>query len=276
VKGRGVFTPILSGRASFPGSTTEDEAAAEDKAAAAVAGKAALGAQAASEMVALVANTRAAAVFAPIRAAVDGAIGRAIAAMLLDKAPDEVTQQEATAALAKPVTAGDRHKTYRAQRAGIIAMIAKLSPEIIAPTFAQLSEDVLVSLDKGEAIGWATPAPNKRGASGNRAFRAHWFSIEVTFQQAGLGCSRDHAIGLTAGVWRGKRPANAPAATLLWGASIEALRKHLKTGEALDPNAIAEAAAEGAAVASGEKASADFMRRRSEYIAAWKTPLRRR
>ena len=137
-----------------------------------------------------------------------------------------------------------------------------------------------MALDNGEATGWATPAPNKRGRSGMRAFKELWFAIEVTFQQrkAGPKCSLDYAIGLTSGEWRDQEgPANAPAAVLPWNETFEGLRKHFKAGAALDPDAIAEAAAEGAAVASGRKASARFMRRRSEYIAVWgKLPLLRR
>jgi hypothetical protein len=52
-----------------------------------------------------------------VRERVDEAIGRAIAGVLLDKAPESVTMAEASAALANPVAKGDRERTYRAQRA---------------------------------------------------------------------------------------------------------------------------------------------------------------
>ena len=60
-------------------------------------------------------------------------IGRAIAAVLLDKPPDAVTQEEAFAALANPVVKGNRERTNRAIRAGLIAMAVKLEPEVIPP-----------------------------------------------------------------------------------------------------------------------------------------------
>ena len=210
-----------------------------------------------------------------IRAAVDEAAGRAIAAVLHDKTLETVTPEEAGAALKDPEAVGDRPRTYRAIRAGILAAVTKLTPDAFPPALAQQVEDGMIALDKGEATGWATPEPGKRSAPGKRAFKAHWFAIEVTFQKEQLKRSSDWAIGAVAGQWRGKRPKDAPPPILLWRASIEALQKHLKQGEAVDPDAIAEAAAEGKKVAAGGKASADFMRRRAEYIAVWNARTKR-
>jgi hypothetical protein len=281
VKGNGGFVPPWTGRAHLPGSTPAAESTAESKVAATLAARAALGAAFDNDVKALVSEDAAAAVFAPIRAAVDDAIGYAIAGVLLDKAPAEVTEPEAVAALANLFAKRGPERTNRAIRAGIRAMVTKLSPECVDSNFAQSIEDGLVALDNGEATGWATPAPNKRGRSGIRAFMEHWFSIEVTFQQrkAVPKCSRDHAIGLTADKWRDEeRPADAPGPILPWDASFAALQQHFKAGVALDKalalGAIAEAAAEGKKIAAGGEASADFMRRRNEYIAVWgKLPL---
>ena len=134
----------------------------------------------------------------------------------------------------------------------------------------------MAALDNGETLGWATPAPGKRGEPGKRAFKTLWLAIEVAFQRAHLGCSRDHALGVVTGQWRGeKRPKGAPLPILPWNASFEALQKHLKQGETIDPNAITEAEAEGKRAAKGREPSADFMRRRNEYIAAWNARAKR-
>jgi hypothetical protein len=266
VKGSGALTPPWSVRARLPGSTHAEETSAEAKAAALVANGAAL----------------AAAVFAPLRAAVDDAAGRAIAAVLLDKSPEKVTREEAAAALADPVALIDGRphdvraaQTYRAIRAGFLAVVTKLTPEILSPSLTHQFEDVMVALDNGETIGWATPAPGKRSEPGKRAFKAHWLAVEVAFQKEKLKRSRDYALGAVTGVWRGDRPADAPPPILRWRASFEALQKHLKQGEALDPAAIAEAEGEGKKIANGGEPSTDFMRRRNEYIVAWNAKAKR-
>ena len=267
MKGSGVLKPPWSGRARLPGSTGADEAAAEHKAAAVVASMAALTGEAQ----------------AVVRADVDGAIGRAIAAVLFDKAPKSVTPEEAAAALADPgPPADDRPRevraalTHRAIRAGILEAVTKLTPERLPPSLTHQIEDVMAALDNGETLGWATPAPGKRGEPGKRAFKTLWLAIEVAFQRAHLGCSRDHALGVVTGQWRGeKRPKGAPLPILPWSASFEALQKHLKQGETIDPNAITEAEAEGKRAAKGREPSADFMRRRNEYIAAWNARAKR-
>ena len=128
---------------------------------------------------------------AVVRAAMDDAIGRAIAAVLFDKAPKSVTPEEAAAALADPgPPADDRPRevraalTHRAIRAGILAAVTKLTPEDLPPSLTHQIEDVMVALDNGETLGWATPAPGKRGEPGKRAFKTLWLAIEVAFQQA--------------------------------------------------------------------------------------------
>ena len=92
-------------------------------------------------------NTRAAAVVAGmaaltgeaqavVRANMDDAIGRAIAAVFFDKAPKSVTPEEAAAALADPGPPADGRPrevraalTHRAIRAGILEAVTKLTPE---------------------------------------------------------------------------------------------------------------------------------------------------
>ena len=77
---------------------------------------------------------------AVVRANMDDAIGRAIAAVLFDKAPEAVTPEEAAAALADPGPPADGRPrevraalTHRAIRAGILEAVTKLTPERLPP-----------------------------------------------------------------------------------------------------------------------------------------------
>ena len=170
---------------------------------------------------------------------------------------ESVTPDQAAAALADPKPPADGRSrevraalTNRAIRAGILAAMTNLTPEVLSPSFTHRLEDGLVALDNGEAVGWATPAPGKRSEPGKRAFKTLWLAIEVNFQKEKLKRSRDYALGAVTGQWRnGKRPKGAPSPILPWSASFEALQKHLrqgkKLGETIDPNPITEAVAEG-------------------------------
>jgi hypothetical protein len=206
-----------------------------------------------------------------LKAQVREAVGAAIAAVLLDKPLDQVTPEEGAAALANPIVAQDHPRSARAVRAGIRALTATLALGVIPVAFAQLIEDGLVALDEGQVKGWTKPAPGRRGQSGDRTFRKHWLAIEVNYQETRRGCTRSHAIGFVTGRWRGKRAANAPPPSMPSTAALQDLWRQVKAGEALDlnPDAIAEARAVGESEARGGKPSADFLRRRSEYITEW-------
>lgn len=224
------------------------------------------------------------AVFVPIRTAVDDAIGRAVAAVLLDKPLDEVTREEASVALANPVAKGDIERTNRAIRAGIRAMALKLEPEILDPRFAGLIVAVTRRLDAGEwlNLGWATPAKtDQRGSPGVKAEEALWFAVEIAFLRAAYGVTLDKAIGIATGVYRlatgGRkgRSTSSPRPTMParsgWGRTT--IQTIIQLGEKSDPKAIADARREGMAARIGA-VSPDFFAFRRDYRATWAARLR--
>jgi hypothetical protein len=224
------------------------------------------------------------AVFAPIRAAVDGAIGRAIAGVLLDKPADEVTPEEAAAALAKPVAKGDPERTNRAIRAGMRAMAMKLESRLVAPKFLGLLVGVTKRLDAGEwrRLGWASPAKTARRKSpGVLAEEALWFTVEIIFLQAAYDISLDEAIGRATGVrrpssgGRSQRSRWSAAPTMParsgWGrTTIQAI---LQLGEETEPEAIADARQQGLAARTGDVAF-DFFAIRLTYLLTWRALLK--
>lgn len=281
MKGSGALTPPWTGRARLPGSTAIEEAAAEERAAAIIAPRAALGAAAASAVAALAAEVKAA--VAPIRPAIDDAIGRAVAAVLLDKPVDAVTREEALAALANPFAKRDPERTNRAIRAGMRAMAMKLESHLVDPGFAGLLVGVTKRLDAGEwrNLGWATPAKTtRRGLPGVRAEEALWFTVEIAFLRAAYDVSLDKAIGTATGVWRlgtggrNGRPAALSGPTMParagWGRTT--IQKIIRLGEKNDPERIADARREGKSARTGE-VSLGFFTFRLKYLSTWAARL---
>lgn len=203
MKGGGALTPPWTGRARLRGSTAAEERAAEERAAALIAPRAVLGVALASAAATLATDAKT--VVAPIRAAIDDAIGRAVAAILLNKPIEAVTRKEALAALANPFAKGDPERTNRAIRAGILAMTLKLDSHLVDPEFLGLIAGGVRRLDAGEwrNLGWASPAKTtRRGLPGVRAEEALWFTAEIAFLRAAYNVSLDKAIGAATGVWR--------------------------------------------------------------------------
>jgi hypothetical protein len=216
-----------------------------------------------------------------VREGVDEAIGRAIAGVLLDKAPESVTMLEASAALANPVAKGDRERAYRAQRAGLTAMMLTLESDIVDPGFAGLIIGVVRRLDSGEwrDLGWATPAKtNRRGSPGVKAEEALWLTVEIAYLQAFHGCSLDKAIGLATDIWRSKTGGrtmtkSVPTMPARYGWGRTTVQKIIRLGERNEPTRIADARREGKAARTGN-ASPGFVAFRREYLATWAARLR--
>jgi hypothetical protein len=192
-------------------------------------------------------------------------IGRAIAGARLDEPPEKVTPSQAVNALIFPDAIDDPRRTRRAIRAAMGAL-ATASPGVTLGPLIQVIVGKLDELDGGQARDWTVPAPKRRGRPAEPTSDTHALAVEVNYQEVLFKCSRDRAIGIVTGVWRGRKLPTAPLPIMPCTGSSEALRKRVKFGEAIDQKLefgeIAEAR-------RGDAVSVDFLRRRSQYIAAW-------
>jgi hypothetical protein len=282
VKGSEELTPpwtthAWTARARLPGLTAAEEAAVEVKVATLRAISATVREFDATHVMRGAAIR--AAVIASDRASIDDAIGRAMAAILLDKPQEAVTKNEVLAALAKPFAKKDPERTNRAQRAGILALAKNLDSHLVHHGFAGLIVDVVNRLDAGEwrKLGWATPAKTtRRGSPGVEAEEALWFAIEIAFLKAAYDVNIDKAIGLATGVWRSGtggrkgRPATNPAPTMPartgWGRTK--IQRLIQLGEKNKPDDIADARRQGKAARTGN-VDPDFFVIRRNYLATW-------
>ena len=136
-----------------------------------------------------------------------GYAGIAMASVKLGKPESEVTEAEAAAALADPVTIGDEELTWRTIRAGETAIVMVLSEAGVFPDWhAELRIDENVALDSGQGgTGLSTPAKSeaKRGRPSRLEDLRRILAREVHFALGqGIVDSREKAIEFVTGVSR--------------------------------------------------------------------------
>lgn len=203
-------------------------------------------------------------VMATLREHVEAAIGKAIAAVLLDKPQDAVTGPEARAALADWVKPGDAETTHRAIRAGLVAAAMKLEADLLPPKLAGEFVGTLKALDRGEARGFAIPATSQRwqGAS-RRDELATFIAAETHFRRSLEDVSIEEARARVTGVRRpGTRRAAPSPDTLsadLQMLTYDQVRDLYRAGiKLLGRDSVADAGEQGVAVREGRPIDPDF------------------
>lgn len=188
------------------------------------------------------------------------ASGRAMAAVLLDKPEDQVTDAEAEAAHADHVGEHDEARQGRVIRAGWRAASAVLEREGLLPGLLPVHlEMALAGLDKGEARGMVmpSPAPKRSKKAAARIDDVRLLALYVHQAMGFHNISREHALvavtGLPAGLRGRKYPkVMEPTFSPRIAMTYDTLSKRLAEGEkALDRATLEKMRAVGAARRDG-------------------------
>ena len=188
------------------------------------------------------------------------ASGRAMAAVLLDKPKEQVTDAEAMAAHADHVREYDEARQGKAIRAAWRAAAGVLEREGLLPGLLPVHlEMALVGLDKGEARGMVmpSPAPKRSRKAMARIDDVRRLALQV-YQAMGLyNISKEHALVAVTGLPQGLRgrkyrKVTEPTFRLRKVETYDTLRKRLAEGEnALDKATLEKMRAVGAARRDG-------------------------
>jgi hypothetical protein len=197
-----------------------------------------------------------------------------MAAVLLSKPAEAVTQEEVADAVADYVVKGDPGLTWRAVRAGVRAAVLELEPDLFPEALAGELVGALRALDEGDARGLATPAKTTRRKSpSRRAEIERALAAEVAFQQGKHHIGRDEALEIVTGVSRGaKRPTAAAGLPpiLAMAETFQTLRRLAEQGNRDNSGLTVAARAEGEAERRGEALSPNFKAFREKNVALFR------
>ena len=197
-------------------------------------------------------------------------MGTAMAALMLGKARDKVTQEEAIEALHAALRITDPVQRNKVIREGNRAALARLMPEVYPVAYAGDLIAAMFRLDAGDPeAGVLTLAPTSRRDPGVTAARERTVSAEVAFQMGWHGTSRDRAIQVTTGVGRGNWNWAEPP-TLPWAVDHQAVQRAVDAGWRDNPGLKDDALAQGKKLYRSETPDPEFLAFRRVYLEEWR------
>lgn len=207
-------------------------------------------------------------------------MGKAMAAVLLDKDKADVTVPEALEALRSYENLVDDDETrQKALRAGWCAIVYKLQGNILPAGAALELSRALSALNSGVTVGMATPVKNSRRAgAADYDGLAKYVAMEVAYHQGLLDLAHDApALSLVTGVKNpdSRKSAAAGAATIpLPSITWEQAKDLLRAGrKLLGAGGVFRMTEFGRAVATGLLTDADLAPEHKELRQRFANPI---
>jgi hypothetical protein len=222
------------------------------------------------------------------------AAGRAILAARTGKADEDISDDEALAAVEEldapvsPDAALGAEEAWRINRAGAIAALRAARP-VLPNKICDWMIGTYEAADAGEVRGLATPAkgvrhggkPAQYGPLSRRAELGQRLVTATAFQSGSRSLSFDAAVGLVTGVTRDRKPSPHGEPLLPLGGTWDAVWGFIIRARKKNPEMWNVAKAEGEALQRGEPLTPDFVAFHDQLLAdakndaAWRAILQK-